>query len=116
LIKVPLKPATSGHSSTVTGGDQFPLRTPQPKGTQKKERKKPNCSGLFFLAKLGQLGTLFFFKMDKIVFFLGFLVARFQENVKEIARFLYWVLVSSQKCEGLLKGKNLQIWSIAKFD
>jgi hypothetical protein len=31
LIKVWLKPATSGHSSTVTGGDQFPLRTPHPK-------------------------------------------------------------------------------------
>jgi hypothetical protein len=99
LIKVPLKPATSGHSSTVTGGDQFPLCTP-PKG-HPKERKKPNCRVLFFLAKLGQLDTLFF-KMAKNVFFLGFLVARFQKTFKEIARFLYWVLISSQKCEGLL--------------
>jgi hypothetical protein len=59
LIKVRLKPATRGHSSTVTGGDQFPLCTPHPKGTQKKEGSL-TAAFLFFLAKLGQLGTRFF--------------------------------------------------------
>jgi len=79
LIKVPLKPATSGHSSTVTGGDQFPLRTPQPKGSQKKER---SLTAAVFFSWLNLANwVLFFFKMDKTVFFLGFLVARFQKKL-----------------------------------